>query len=53
VTAYPISYAVDGKQYVAVAVGGGSAGQRHLAQLYPELRAPAGSNLLMVFALGD
>jgi len=52
VTGYPITYAVDGKQYVAVAVGGGTAGQRHLAQLYPELRVPIGSNLLMVFALG-
>jgi alcohol dehydrogenase (cytochrome c) len=53
VTGYPISYAVDGKQYVAVAVGGGTSGQRHMARLYPELKAPNGSNVLMVFALGD
>jgi alcohol dehydrogenase (cytochrome c) len=53
VTGYPISYAADGKQYVAVAVGGGTSGQRHLAQLYPELRVPTGSNLMMVFALAD
>ena len=53
VTGYPISYAVDGKQYVAIAVGGGTSGQRHLAQLYPELKTPVGSNILMVFALGD
>jgi len=53
VTGYPISYAVDGKQYVAVGAGGTSAGQRHLAQLYPELRSPAGSNVLMVFTLGE
>ncbi len=53
VTGYPISSAVDGKQYVAVAVGGGTSGQRHLAQLYPELKAPEGSNILMVFALGE
>ncbi|MBI4483762.1 MAG: PQQ-binding-like beta-propeller repeat protein [Acidobacteria bacterium] len=53
VTGYPISYAVDGKQYVAIAVGGGTSGQRHLAQLYPELKAPVGSNILMVFALGE
>ncbi len=53
VTGYPISYAVDGKQYVAVPVGGGSSGQRHLGQLYPELKAPEGSNILLVFALGD
>ena len=53
VTGYPITYAVDGKQYVAVAVGGGTTGQRHLARLYPELKVPVGSNLLMVFALGE
>jgi alcohol dehydrogenase (cytochrome c) len=53
VSGYPISYAVDGKQYVAVGVGGGNTGTRHPAQLYPELKAPSGSNMLMVFALGD
>jgi alcohol dehydrogenase (cytochrome c) len=53
VTGYPISYAVDGKQYIAVAVGGGNPGTRHLAELYPELKSPNGSNILMVFALGD
>jgi hypothetical protein len=44
---------VDGKQYVAVAVGGGTPGQRHFNELYPELKAPPASNLLMVFALGE
>ena len=53
VTGYPISYAVDGKQYVAVGAGEGTFGQRHLAGLYPELKAPEGSNILMVFALGN
>ena len=53
VSGYPMSYAVDGKQYVAVGVGGNSTGVTHLATLYPELRAPNGSNILMVFALGD
>jgi alcohol dehydrogenase (cytochrome c) len=53
VSGYPISYAAGGKQYVAVAVGGGTSGQRHLAELYPELKAPTGSNLLMVFALEE
>lgn len=53
VTGYPISYAVEGKQYVAVTVGGGTPGQRHLARLYPELKASTGSNVLMVFALAD
>jgi alcohol dehydrogenase (cytochrome c) len=53
VTGYPISYAVGGKQYVAVAVGGNTSGSRDLARLFPELKAPNGSNLLMVFALGE
>jgi len=52
VTGYPVSYAVEGKQYVAVGVGG-SGGQRHLAQLHPELKPPAGSSLLLVFTLAD
>jgi alcohol dehydrogenase (cytochrome c) len=53
VEGYPISYAVDGKQYVAVSAGGGSVGQRHLSQLYPEVKTPTGSNVLMVFAVGE
>lgn len=53
VEGYPISYAVDGRQYVAVSAGGGSVGQRHLSQLYPDVKTPTGSNVLMVFALGD
>ena len=53
VEGYPISYAVDGRQYVAVSAGGGSVGQRHLSQLYPEVKTPTGSNVLMVFAVGE
>lgn len=53
VNGYPISYAVDGKQYVAVTVGGNSAGTLHLAKMYPELKSNNGSPVLMVFALGD
>lgn len=53
VSGYPISYGVDGKQYIAVALGGGTPGTAHLAELYPELVSPSGSNILMVFALGD
>jgi len=51
VSGYPISYEVNGKQYIAVTVGGGSAGTRHLATLYPELKNPTGSTILMVFSL--
>jgi alcohol dehydrogenase (cytochrome c) len=53
VTGYPISYAAGGKQYVAITVGGGTSGQQHLARLYPELKAPSGSNILAVFTLGE
>jgi alcohol dehydrogenase (cytochrome c) len=48
---YPISYAVGGKQYVAVSAGGASVGQRHLSQLYPELKTPTGGNVLVVYGL--
>jgi len=53
VTGYPVTYAVNGKQYIAVAVGGGTPGTRHLARLYPELKSNDGSNILMVFTLDD
>ena len=51
VTGFPISYAVDGRQYVAVStrVAGTSGG---LICLTPELRPSAGNNLF-VFALPD
>jgi PQQ-dependent dehydrogenase (methanol/ethanol family) len=51
VEGYPISYAVAGTQYVAVSAGGASVGQRHLSQLFPELKAVTGGNALVVFAL--
>ena len=53
IASYPISYAVDGRQYIAIAVGGRTPGTAHLAELYPELKSPSGSNILMVFSLGD
>ncbi len=46
VSGYPISYAVDGKQYIAVNTGSGQ------INLTPELRPSRGSNLY-VFALPD
>jgi len=49
VTGYPISYAVDGKQYVAVSTGV-SLTQSGLSSLTPELRPSTGNNLF-VFAL--
>ena len=49
VTGYPISYAVDGRQYVAVSTGSGAGINLRLT---PELRPSSGSNLF-VFALPD
>ena len=51
VTGFPITYAVDGRQYVAVSTGvaGTSAG---LLLLTPELRPSLGNNLF-IFALGE
>jgi PQQ-dependent dehydrogenase (methanol/ethanol family) len=51
VTGYPITYAVRGKQYVAVSVGN-SLVSSGLNRLAPELR-PSNSSNLFVFALPD
>lgn len=53
VTGYPISYAADAKQYIAVAVGGGGIGAYTMAAMYPKLKSAHCSNILMVFALGE
>ena len=48
----PVSFAVDGRQYIAVGVGGGGQGGPHMnRELTPELHPRVGSNVLMVFAL--
>jgi len=53
VQGFPISYAVNGKQYLAVPVGGGGASWSGMipAQLMPEKKRPAGGNGLFVFSL--
>ena len=48
ITGYPVTYAVDGQQYVTVPVGG--VGDR-LGTYAPELEAPTGSNVLVTFTL--
>ena len=48
-TGFPVTYAVDGKQYVAVSTGT-SLMSGAFNRLTPELRPPAG-NTLFVFAL--
>lgn len=49
-TGFPITYAVDGRQYVAVVVGGGMAGN---STLTPEVDAVSGGNAVLVFALPE
>ena len=49
----PITYSVDGKQYVAVPSGWGSAVAGLLPQLWPETEDFPGGGALFVFALQD
>jgi alcohol dehydrogenase (cytochrome c) len=51
VNSFPITYAVNGRQYVAVAVGNGSSHARSLATLAPEIGIPDGGSALFVFAM--
>ena len=51
VTGFPVTYAVDGRQHVAVSTGN-SLNTGALRRLTPELR-PSNGNNLFVFALPD
>jgi alcohol dehydrogenase (cytochrome c) len=51
VNAFPITYSVNGKQYVAVATGGGSGFLRSISQLATEIKYPESGSMLWVFAL--
>ena len=53
VNSFPISYSVNGKQYVAVATGGVSGFLRSTSQLATEIRNPDSGSMLWVFALPD
>jgi alcohol dehydrogenase (cytochrome c) len=50
---YPISYAKNGTQYVAVTTGGGVALDVIWQTLTPEIQNPAGATTLWVFKLAD
>ncbi|HEX7798388.1 MAG TPA: PQQ-binding-like beta-propeller repeat protein [Vicinamibacterales bacterium] len=52
---YPVSYAVNGRQYVAVPAGtGGASWSTQIApELRPDIRRPVGGNTLLVFALPE
>jgi len=49
ISGYPITYSVGGRQYVALPVGG--IGRGRLKAYAPELEAPLGSNMMVVFTL--
>jgi len=53
VQGFPITYAVNGKQYLAIpaGTGGGQWGTTIPAELTPEKRIPPGGNAMFVFAL--
>lgn len=50
----PITYAVDGKQYVAIVTGQGNPSSRGIPELTPEIQPPSvNSSTIYVFALSD
>ena len=54
VQGFPVTFSVDGKQYVAVTTGNGGGSPRAVpATIAPELRPPATGNALYVFALPE
>jgi len=54
VQGFPITFAVDGKQYVAVTTGLGGGSPRLVpGTIAPEVRVPTTGQALYVFALPD
>jgi alcohol dehydrogenase (cytochrome c) len=54
VQGYPIAYAIDGKQYIAVTTGLGGGSPRDVPRVIaPEIHHPGNGNALYVFALPD
>jgi alcohol dehydrogenase (cytochrome c) len=54
VQGFPISYAANGKQYVAIATGLGGGSPRLVpSTITPEIRVPTRGQALYVFALPD
>ncbi len=54
VQGYPVSYAIDGKQYIAVTTGLGGGSPRDVPRVIaPEIHHPANGNALYVFTLPD
>ena len=54
VQGYPVSFAIDGKQYIAVTTGLGGGSPRDVPRVIaPEIHHPGNGNALYVFALPD
>jgi PQQ-dependent dehydrogenase (methanol/ethanol family) len=53
VNGFPVSYSVNGRQYIAVVVGSGSTTPRALNSVTPEIANPEAGSVLWVFALPD
>ncbi|PYS13995.1 MAG: alcohol dehydrogenase [Acidobacteria bacterium] len=54
VQGFPITYSVDGKQYVAVPTGNGGGSPRQVpATISPDIHSPTSGNAIYVFALPD
>jgi glucose dehydrogenase len=52
VTGHAISYAVNGRQFIAVPAGGDTASpEKRVLSLHPEIKPPQGQNAIFVFAL--
>ena len=54
VQGFPLSFSVDGKQYIAVTTGLGGGSPRNVpATIAPDVRYPQTGNALYVFALDN
>jgi alcohol dehydrogenase (cytochrome c) len=51
VSGHPISFAVDGKQYIAVSTGGNTHPEKTALSLHPEVKVTQGYNSMFVFRL--
>jgi len=52
VQGFPVSFSIDGKQYIAVTTGSGGGSPRQVPlTIAPDIRQPVGGNALYVFAL--
>ena len=52
VQGFPVSFSIDGKQYIAVTTGIGGGSPRQVpATIAPDIHHPLGGNALYVFAL--